>query len=289
MSARARWFAWSLLLAPLLASALDFPADGTAFGWRQAGGVRRFVSSNLYGHIDGGAELFLEYGFTELLVQKYACGDREIDVEAYRMSSPAAAVGIYLARRGLEGKTIEGLPGWSGGDRSQLTARRGDLYLQVNAFEGKAEDFPAMVALAKAVLAQVPDAEPDPELWALLPSAGQQPGSRLLFAGEYGLQAIFTFGEGDMLSQHGEVYGAAADYGGEGIPPRTELAVRYPGEDAARAAFAALVARLDPELKTLEKGEAALVFSDYSGKFGRVSRDGAVLRAVLHLAARPAL
>jgi len=278
-----------LLLVPAIACALELPGDGVAFGWRPAGGVRRFDQSNLYGHIDGGAELFLELGFRELLLQKYRCGDREIDVEAYQMASPAAAIGIYLMRQGKTEATIAGLPGWNGGDRYQLTARRGDLFLQVNAFDGREEDVPAMVALAQAVLTQLADTEPEPSPWALLPAAGQLPGRRLLFTGPYSLQAIFTFGEGDILSQHGEVLGVAAEYDGAGTTPRTELAVRYQGEAAAGEAYAFLARNLDSALKVLEKGEAALVFADYQGKFGRIAREGAVLRAVLHLAARPTL
>ncbi len=277
----------ALLLVPLLGAALDLPGDGVAFGWRPAGALRQFDQSNLYGHINGGAELFLEFGFRELLLQKYRCGEREIDVEAYRMASPAAAVGIFLMRQGQEGKSLEGLPGWSGGDRYQITARRGDLFLQINAFDGRPEDFPAMIALARAVLDQISDQEPEATLWELLPAAGQLPGRRVLFAGQYGLQSIFTFGEGDILDQRGEVFGVAAEYGGENATPRTELAVRYPGEAAAAKALAQLTAGLDSALTVLEKGADRLFFADYQGKFGLIVRQGAVLRLQIHLEKRP--
>src|SRR5512146_1704116 len=74
------------------------PADGFAGGWKKAEAPKRFTQADLYGYIDGGAELFLEYGFEQLTVQKYRNGADEFTVEAYRMTDPAAATGIYLMK-----------------------------------------------------------------------------------------------------------------------------------------------------------------------------------------------
>jgi len=64
--------------------------------------MKVFTSEDLYGHINGGAEAFLELGFEQLTVQKYRDGANELAVEIYRMTDPTAARGIYLARCGRE-------------------------------------------------------------------------------------------------------------------------------------------------------------------------------------------
>ena len=59
------------------------PKDNFVKGWVKSGQTLRFTKNDLYGHINGGAELFLEFGFNELLVQRYEKGGEEITLEIY--------------------------------------------------------------------------------------------------------------------------------------------------------------------------------------------------------------
>ena len=64
-----------LLALPVVTSAESptepvLPADGFEAGWTRAEKTRTFYKNDLYGHIDGGAELFLEFGFEKLRVNK---------------------------------------------------------------------------------------------------------------------------------------------------------------------------------------------------------------------------
>ncbi|NTU51302.1 MAG: hypothetical protein HGA94_02555, partial [Candidatus Aminicenantes bacterium] len=82
-------------------------------GWKRQGPPERFNKEGLYGHIDGGAEMVLQYGFRELSVFKFkpAAGpaaSKEIGLEIYRMASGEAAFGLYSTK--LEG----GEEGWPG-------------------------------------------------------------------------------------------------------------------------------------------------------------------------------
>jgi hypothetical protein len=60
------------------------------------------AQKDMYGYIDGGAELFFEFGFSELTVQRYRCGERELSLDLYRMTGPDAALAVYLAKKGEE-------------------------------------------------------------------------------------------------------------------------------------------------------------------------------------------
>jgi hypothetical protein len=62
-------------------------------------GDRSFSETSLYGYIDGGAELFFEYGFDTLVVTELTARSREIKVEVYRMRDPEAAFGIFSVSR----------------------------------------------------------------------------------------------------------------------------------------------------------------------------------------------
>lgn len=54
-----------------------------------------FDGSALWGHIDGGADLYLEYGFDKLLFQEIEWNKIKFRVEFYRMKDSAAAFGIF--------------------------------------------------------------------------------------------------------------------------------------------------------------------------------------------------
>jgi hypothetical protein len=78
----------------------DFPAIGIN---DVAGGsinkTNYFDGSALWGHIDGGADLYLEYGFDRLLFQEIKWNDVNFRVEYYRMKNAEAAFGIYSVSR----------------------------------------------------------------------------------------------------------------------------------------------------------------------------------------------
>ncbi len=60
---------------------------------------RTFTDASLYGYIDGGAELYLEYGFDTLMVTELVCDGRDIKAEVYRMKDAEAAFGIFSVSR----------------------------------------------------------------------------------------------------------------------------------------------------------------------------------------------
>ncbi len=58
---------------------------------------QNFDGSGLWGYINGGADIFLEYGFENLLLQEIDISNHRFKIEFYRMNSPESAFGIYSA------------------------------------------------------------------------------------------------------------------------------------------------------------------------------------------------
>ena len=56
---------------------------------------RTFTASGLYGYMNGGADLYLEYGVEKLTVREVAYNGEAYNVEIYEMPSPEDAFGIY--------------------------------------------------------------------------------------------------------------------------------------------------------------------------------------------------
>lgn len=262
------------------------PPDGFRNGWAKAAPPRVFTSADLYGHINGGAEAFLEIGFEQLTVQRYRSGPEELTVELYRMTDPAAARGIYLARCGAETRD-PALRERHTVNRQQLLLQRHRYYLIVSNVSGTSATAPMLVKTAAEVATRLPADAPVPAL-DLLPKAGFVSGSERILRGGFGLQAIYTLGDGDILQLGGTITAVSGDYRDAALGPHTRIVAEYPTEGAASSAFKYVRANLDSYLKPVTTADARLVFQDYEKKFGAISVAGRRLTIVVHLLKPPA-
>ncbi len=251
------------------------PEPGFAPGWTKAGTVRTFSGQDLFNQIDGGAELFLEFGFVGLRLQSYARGKAELTLNAYEMESAASALGVYLMKMGRETPFPE-IAGRNSSEEAQLTIVKGRYFVQVDNLGDVPASKGEAVALANGFLGGVAEESAMTPL-GLLPAEGKVPGSERLVRGPYGLQPYFTFGEGDILSQRGRIFGALAEYRTAGGVAFTRLIIPYPSADAAAAALTYLKANLDPYLKITGARPDGFDFVDFQAKRGAVSWSGAVL------------
>ncbi|MFO7447994.1 MAG: DUF6599 family protein [Ignavibacteriaceae bacterium] len=68
----------------------------SAGNWKKAGVSDTYVENELYRLIDGGADIFIEYGFNQIITQRYINPDENIiDVEVYEMKDSSSAYGIF--------------------------------------------------------------------------------------------------------------------------------------------------------------------------------------------------
>jgi hypothetical protein len=164
----------------------------------------------------------------------------------------------------------------------QLTILKGRYFVQVDNLGEAPGSKAEAVALANAFLAGVAEEAAATPLDAL-PAEGRVAGSERLVRGPYGLQPHFTFGEGDILSLGGKIFGALAAYRIPDGSSFTRLVIPYPSSDAAAAALAYLKANLDAYLKVTADRPDGFDFIDYQEKKGRVARSGAVLDILFNL------
>jgi hypothetical protein len=251
------------------------PGPGFAAGWTKAGPLKTFTGQDLFNQIDGGAELFLEFGFVRLRVQAYARGKAELTLNAYEMEGPAPALGIYLMKMGKETPFAE-IQARNSAEEVQMTIVKGRYFAQVDNLGDSPASRAEAVAVANAFLAGVADETAATPL-DLLPAEGKVPGSERLIRGPYGLQPYFTFGEGDILSQGGRIFGALAEYRMPDGTSFTRLIIPYPNAAAAIAALAHLKANLDPYLKIVGDRPDGFDLVDFQNKKGSVTISGAVL------------
>ena len=67
----------------------------TGFAQIEVKNERTFAGTALYGFMNGGADLYYEYGFKELVTREVVYNGEEFTVDIYTMDTPLNAFGIY--------------------------------------------------------------------------------------------------------------------------------------------------------------------------------------------------
>lgn len=280
-------FLAALMCAPAAQGADDaalLPPAATA-GYSKAGQPRFFKGAQLYDHIDGGGEPFLELGFEACTVQKYSRGKSELVCEIYRMSDAAAALGVYLMNCGAETPSPQ-IQERHALSPNQLILLKGAFYAVVTSPEESPGLDKDLVAFGKALASLLPGA-PAPGVLGLLPREGQVPGSLRIIRGPVLLDSVVTLGPGDILQLKGKVTALSADYAGQGGAVETRIAAQYPDEQEARSALAHLKAHLDGTFEVVSEDSRGFTVHDRRGAYGRACVEGERLEVRLGLAQKP--
>lgn len=255
--------------------------------WEKSGKTLSFESENLYGRINGGAELFLEFGFEKLIIETYSNGNNEIEIEQYVMASPESALGIYLLKCGQK-QPSELITARHTVSNYQITALKGNSFVQINSFSGDTNYVPDMISLANAYLAKITEKTPD-DIFAKLPQENLIPGSEKLIRGEFGLRPIYTLGPGDMLMLHNKTFAIVASYHDSLDSIYTCIYVLYQSKKQADQVFKHISKNLDSYIEVLEKSEQQIIFKDYRNQFGVIFLQDNVIDIKVNLSIKPVM
>jgi hypothetical protein len=194
--------------------------------WKTAGPSEVYKKEGLFGYIDGGAELFLQYGFEELSITRYVDAftpnaEKEITIEAYRMAAAADAFGIFSLKREGDERVSPEIEAVHWLSPTQASLVKGNLYISINGMntvEAELQAFAAAVSKKTDTVSALPT-----EL-TFLPSSGRVQGSERYIRGKLAA-------EGESLLLDREFWGfekgtvaVSAKY----LPSRSKLIVIIP-------------------------------------------------------------
>jgi hypothetical protein len=96
----------AVMAQPDIASLL--PEGEVVSGWQMLEEPQRYRGEELFLMIDGGADIYHEYGFSQVLTADYENEDGAlIRLEVYEMDSPEGAYGIYSFKSGADGEALD--------------------------------------------------------------------------------------------------------------------------------------------------------------------------------------
>lgn len=127
---------------------------------------RVFTGTSLYGYIDGGAELYLEYGFSEAVVSEASFQGGKYKTEVYKMNGPEEAFGIFSVSK-YRCLSIPSLTKFTCQTKYQLQLCKGPYYISIINGTGSKSDSSAMLQIGTILAGKIK--EPDPQFTDYLP------------------------------------------------------------------------------------------------------------------------
>jgi hypothetical protein len=145
------------------------PAADVIRAWSRTDSARIYGGKELYLFIDGGADLFFEYGFRQVVAAEYHKGGNEsVNLEIYEMNDAGGAFGIYSVRSGGEADPVD--IGQGGSEHPcYVMFWKGRFYVSVAASDSTAECRSGMAAIARAVDRNLSERGRKPHIVELLP------------------------------------------------------------------------------------------------------------------------
>jgi hypothetical protein len=176
-----------------------FPDPGSEELYRVADSVRVYSDQELFDFINGGAPIFLEYGFRRAAIQRYALSTgSSVSAEIYEMGSSAAAYGIFSFQSvGVERGSG---PGDGGVVGSYYVSFWKERYLvTVTGEDETAETREILMDLARSIEQKIAGRGTVPELARLLDSGNLGCLEHVYIRGNMGLYGNFVFDTEDIF------------------------------------------------------------------------------------------
>jgi hypothetical protein len=121
---------------------------------------RIFNSSALFGYINGGAELYLEYGFSTVSVTEIEYLQGKYKTEVYKMNGPEEAFGIFSVSK-YRCLDMPALAEFTCRTKYQLQICKGPYYISIINGTGSKSDSIASVTIGKILTGKIRDQELD--------------------------------------------------------------------------------------------------------------------------------
>jgi hypothetical protein len=133
------------------------PADSDLEGWAPSDTARTFVGEDLFLLINGGAEKYHEFGFRQVVTQRYdGPNDKQVSVEVFEMQDAVAADKIYAYKTSADG---EPLPIGSEArlEDYYLNFKKGRFLVTLVGFDSESDTRDGLIAIARAVEQRLPE------------------------------------------------------------------------------------------------------------------------------------
>lgn len=211
-------FIWSILFCTIISFAQNrvetkslLPKEGDIPNWNLKDSVETYLGEDLFMYINGGADLYLEYGFDEVAAGRYMnYQSNSILVDVFKMSSIDAAYGVFTLS-----STSKGKPQMLG-DLSFLydyyfDVWKGPYFMRFTANNKDNGMIDTLMLFAKTIVPKISINGKKPQLTQAFNLPGFKITNLKYITGIIGLNNIFNFGHGSIAGFSEGIYGKWED------------------------------------------------------------------------------
>lgn len=160
-----RFFLTTILIPGFTFCFSQLPQDYPSFDNKYLPGAelstsRVFSGTSLFGYINGGAELYLEYGFSVVSVTEIKYMGGTYKTEIYKMNGPEEAFGIFSVSK-YRCKGMPPLSKYTCQTRYQLQICKGPYYISIINGTGTRSDSLVSITIGSVIAAKISDDEAD--------------------------------------------------------------------------------------------------------------------------------
>ncbi len=223
-------------------------------GWKADGKDGEYNRTNLYDYIDGGAEVYLAYGYKAAFARRFTKPEQPaITADIFDMGTSEDAYGLFSFER--EGKSVRiGQDSeYAGGF---LRFWKGTYFVSILADKESPESKEAVMGLGKAIADKINDAGTRPKMLEFLPQSNLIAPSTRFFHQKSGLDYHFFVADKNILNLGPKTNVLLAQFKtparrtAKVIPKSQLLLVQYPTAKEASGAHASFGKAYMPEAKS---------------------------------------
>ncbi len=150
-------------------------------GIERSSEIRTYSGESLFEYIDGGAELYHQYGFVEVATANYRGGEIEVIVDIYGFDTADHAYGLYASLRPPDADLVSfGVEGFA--TTSSTDFVKGNYVVHLIGFDESGETQKALESLASEIDGTLPGEDYLPESFSLFPLDDAVAASDMIYA-----------------------------------------------------------------------------------------------------------
>ncbi|HEY9123691.1 MAG TPA: hypothetical protein PK252_11050 [Bacteroidales bacterium] len=175
------------------------PGNKEIDDWQVVDSIRTIKGNQLFDYIDGGAEIFVEYGFVQAVSATYKDNaNRQLQAEVYEMADSAASYGAYSFYLNSEGQNA------NAGQEAQIidyycVVRKGNCVIVISIPQADEGLFKSIEKFASAIASKYNQTNAKPELVSKIEKASIALGHIKYIEGSVGLGNIYRFIPGSAI------------------------------------------------------------------------------------------
>lgn len=221
-------------------------------GWH-ASDDKYYDPESLYDYINGGAELYISYGFKEVLSRTFTNADgEEIQVEIFDMQNPENAYGVFSQQREEEETQF--------GQGSQVVLGsiifwKDRYFVSMMNHNETPEVKKGMREIAASIGSRIKNEGEKPDIIQYLPKDNLDPASIRFFKHYIWLNAYYYIAEENYFNIDKQTGAVLAKYN-TGDPRTIMLLIEYPNKDETNAAWGSI----NEKIEGVTTGDSYLLF-----------------------------